>query len=77
MLEMLGIIGITKMIQISKEMADLCSRIEGFGIVVPQGAVVGNSEFIIYIKDNEDIPYLAHISEFEQSGILIRLKEEK
>jgi hypothetical protein len=61
------------MIKISKEMADLCSSTKGFGIIVEQGAVVGDAEFIVYI--NEDIPYLAHISEFEQSGVLIRLKE--
>jgi hypothetical protein len=65
------------MIKISKELADLISSttMKGFGIVTEYGAVVGDAEFIIYFKDNEDIPYLAHISEFEQDGLCIRLKE--
>ena len=47
------------------------------GHVSEFGAVVGDVEFIIYYKDGEDIPYLAHVSEFEQQGFLIKLKSFK
>jgi len=46
-----------------------------FGYFCNQGAVVDDNEFIIY-SDDKDY-YLAHISEFEQEGVLIRLKEKK
>jgi hypothetical protein len=48
------------------------------GIVCEFGAVVGDAQFIIYFPDvNFSDVYLAHISEFEQKGVLIRLKEKE
>lgn len=64
------------MIKLTKELASkLQLDLEDIGYTNEFGAVVGNHEFIIYYADGSDIPYLAHISEFEQIGILIRLKE--
>lgn len=66
------------MIKITHEIEDnLIGLGHGFvGYISEFGAVVGDVEFIIYYKDgeDEDIPYLAHISEFEQQGVLIKLK---
>jgi hypothetical protein len=31
-------------------------------------------EFVIYYDDNRNGPYLAHVSEFEIDGILVKLK---
>jgi len=45
------------------------------GVLYEFGAVIGDAEFIIYYDDNNNGPFLAHISEFEQQGCLIRLKE--
>ena len=39
------------------------------------GAFIDDKEFILVYKNNKI--YLAHISEFEQSGIFVRLKETK
>jgi hypothetical protein len=44
------------------------------GIYTSQGAVIDGEEFIV-IYDKLNV-YLAHISEFEQKGLLIRLKNE-
>jgi hypothetical protein len=68
------------MIKITKEIADLL--IENYdqdelGFFTDFGAIIGDAEFIIYYKDDSDIPYLTHISEFEQDGFLIRLKDKK
>lgn len=45
------------------------------GIYTSQGACIDEREFIIVCQEDGD--YLAHISEFEQNGVLIRLKNEK
>ncbi len=39
------------------------------------GAIIGDAEFVIYY--NKKSIYLAHISEFEQEGFFIRLKNVK
>jgi hypothetical protein len=39
------------------------------------GAIMGDDcEFVIYYDDNRNGPYLAHVSEFEIDGILVKLK---
>lgn len=63
------------MIKITEELADQIGTGEGFGHVSEFGAVIGNAEFIIYFPDNSTDVYLAHISEFEQEGFLVRLKK--
>ena len=39
------------------------------------GAVIGDNEFVLVYKEGN--VYLSHISEFEQDGIFVRLKENK
>lgn len=65
------------MIKISEVIADLLAEIPGVGHISEFGAIVGDSKFIIYFSEDDITPYLAHISEFEQKGFLIRLKENK
>jgi len=64
------------MIKISRvlELEILCDASNKFGHYSEQGAVIGDCEFILVYKD--DNVYLAHISEFEQDGLFIRLKEK-
>jgi len=62
------------MIKISKKIAKLLEESRSLGYFCEQGAVIGDAEFVIYYKDNNNQPYLAHISEFEQQGCLVRLK---
>ena len=64
------------MIKINHKLADILLKL-GAGIVCEFGAVVGDKKFIVYYPDENDDVYLAHISEFEQEGFLIRLKERK
>ena len=63
------------MIKLDPKIASLLCEITGVGYFCDYGAIIGNAEFIIYFKDGSDIPYLAHITEFEQDGILIKVKE--
>ena len=65
------------MIKITMALAKELAKIKNVGHTSEFGAVVGDSEFIIYYKDNDKQPYLAHISEFEVSGVCIRLKEKE
>jgi hypothetical protein len=65
------------MIKITKKIAKLLTEISDMGYFSEFGALIGDAEFVIYYKDGEDIPYLAHISEFEQDGCFIRLKDKK
>jgi hypothetical protein len=64
------------MIKINKKIVDLLLDLDfsNVGYCSEYGAVIGDAEFIVYYNDGEDIPYLAHISEFEVSGILVKLK---
>jgi len=66
------------MIKINKKIADLLFEEVGYdklGILCSDGAAIGDCEFVI-VQEKEDT-YLAHISEFEQDGVLVRLKDEK
>jgi hypothetical protein len=65
------------MIMITEEIENLLSQILGVGYYSEFGAVIGDAEFVIYYKDNDETntPYLAHISEFEQDGVFIKLKD--
>ena len=65
------------MIKITMALAKELAKIKNVGHTSEFGAVVGDSEFIIYYKDTDDQPYLAHISAFDVSGICIRLKEKE
>ena len=63
------------MIKISDEIEQLLSGMDGIGFFYENfGAVVGDDEFVIYRPENSDNFFLAHISEFEQKGVTIRLK---
>ena len=68
------------MIKINRDIANQLFETVGYGkigIFCSQGAVIGDNEFIIvYTEDTQEV-YLAHISEFDQDGVLVRLKEEK
>lgn len=67
------------MIKISKKVAEILADPDncGIGIITEFGAVIGDeAEFVIYYP--EDISrgiFLVHISEVEQSGFLVRVKE--
>lgn len=62
------------MIKITKKIAKQLDKLELVGGFFEEfGAFIGDSEFILYYKKNGI--YLAHVSEFEQSGIFIKLKE--
>ena len=67
------------MIKINNEIANLLFKEIGYGkigIYCSQGAVIGDNKFIIvYTEDTQEV-YLAHISEFIQDGVLVRLKNE-
>jgi len=68
------------MLKITSKIANQLFEEVGYdkiGIYCSQGAVIGDNEFIIvYTEDTQEV-YLAHISEFDQDGVLVRLKEEK
>lgn len=61
------------MIKLNKEIARELTKL-GLGIFSSQGAFIGDAKLVIVYK-GVDI-YLAHISEFEQDGLFIRLKNE-
>lgn len=65
------------MIEIPKEIAEKFIGIPGIGGYWEEfGAVIGdNAEFVLVYKENDPKTYLCHISEFEQNGIFIKLKQ--
>ena len=65
------------MLKINKKLEKLLSEIEGVGYFSEFGAVIGDDEFVLYHPENIDEIFLAHISEFKQSGCLVKLKEVK
>jgi hypothetical protein len=64
------------MIKINKEIEILLTSLDDneVGFFGPLGAAIGDCEFIIYYNDNSHGPFLAHVSEFESDGILVKLK---
>lgn len=64
------------MIKISNELEQSLLKTGLFGLYTSEGAVIDDTEFVIVI-DEKGQDYLAHISEFEQDGIFVRLKEKK
>lgn len=64
------------MIKINKEVEEiLLKNLEDkLGHYSEFGAVIGDCEFVLVYKSYEI--YLAHISEFRQKGIFVRLKNE-
>jgi len=64
------------MIKITQEIEILLTSLDdnNVGFFGPFGAAIGNCKFIIYYDDNSHGPFLAHISEFEIDGILVKLK---
>ena len=65
------------MIKISNELSQILLDTRDFGIYTSQGACIGDDvEFIIVINE-EGQDYLAHVSDFEQDGFFIKLKEKK
>lgn len=69
------------MIKINSEIANSLFEVVGYGnigIYCSQGAVIGdNNEFVIVYTEETQEVYLAHISEFIQEGVLVKLKNEK
>jgi hypothetical protein len=64
-------------IEIPRKIADniLKTFTDYFGIICDQGAVVGERQLVfVYEKDKT---YLCSMDEFEQKGVLIRLKKCK
>jgi len=67
------------MIKINEKIVDVLFKELGYGkigIFCDLG-YVGDGEFVIFYKEEVQEIYLAHISEFIQEGVLIRLKNEK
>lgn len=65
------------MIRINKEVAGYLLKFKGkiqnyIGYYCEYGAVIGDAKLIVVFLNNKT--YLAHIGEFEQNDILIRLK---
>lgn len=65
------------MIKITEEIEKLLIENNGVGHYSEFGAVIGECEFVIYYPENSNDIFLSHISEFEQSGFLIKLKDVK
>jgi len=63
------------MIKINNHTATRLLETKEVGIYTSQGAIVDGTEFIIIYNKLET--FLAHISEFEQDGFLIKLKNNK
>jgi hypothetical protein len=65
------------MLKITSKIANQLFEEIGYGkigIYCSQGAVIGDNEFVIvYTEDTQEV-YLAHISEFAQDGVLMKLK---
>lgn len=67
------------MIPINNEITNYLLKFQGktqdyIGYFCEQGAVIGNAKLVVVSLNGKT--YLAHISEFEQKGILVRLKNE-
>ena len=63
------------MLKINDELEQLLSKISGVGHFSEFGAIIGDDEFVLYYSENNNEIFLAHISEFEQDGVLVKLKE--
>jgi hypothetical protein len=65
------------MVKINRKIIDLLLNLgsSNIGYYSKYGAVIGDAEFIIYYNDEENVSYLAHISEFDTNGIFIKLKD--
>jgi len=68
------------MIEINRELSDYLLKFDEklpnyIGYFCEQGAVIGDAKLVIVYLD--DKIYLAHIGEFEQEGMLIRIKKCK
>lgn len=64
------------MIKISKQVEKLLSKTDGVGHYSEFGAIIGEDQFVLYYPENSSDIFLAHISEFEQEGFLVKLKEQ-
>ena len=63
------------MIKISTKLAKELYELDGIGAYFEDfGAVVGDSDFVIYYNSSNQI-YLCHISEFNTEKLVIKLKE--
>jgi hypothetical protein len=67
------------MIPINDKIAGYLLKFNGkmadyIGYFCEQGAVIGDAKLVVVSLDGKT--YLAHIDEFEQEGVLIRLKDE-
>ncbi len=67
------------MLKISQNLVtQLQNELHGFiGFDCSQGACIGDCEFIIHYPFKNNQAYLAHKSEFEFKGLLVRKKEDK
>ena len=68
------------MIEINRELSDYLLKFNDkvpdyIGYFCDQGAIIGDAKLIVVSLDGKI--YLAHIDEFEQDGILIRIKKCK
>jgi hypothetical protein len=68
------------MIEINNELADYLLKFDEkmpnyIGYFCEQGAVIGDAKLVVVSLDKKI--YLAHIDEFEQKGMLIRIKKCK
>jgi len=68
------------MIEINRELSDYLLKFNDkmpdyIGYFCEQGAIIGNVKLVVVSLD--DKIYLAHIDEFEQKGIFIRIKNAR
>ena len=68
------------MIEINRDLADYLLKFDEkmpnyIGYFCEQGAVIGDAKLVVVSLNNKI--YLAHIDEFEQKGVLIRIKKCK
>ena len=65
------------MLKITDELAETLLDVPNIGFFGHFGAVIGDAEFIVCYKNGDSTPYLAHVSEFEQIGLTVKLKDNK
>jgi len=68
------------MIEINRELSDYLLKFNDkmpdyIGYFCEQGAIIGDAKLVVVSLNNKI--YLAHIDEFEQKGVLIRIKKCK
>lgn len=64
------------MIKVTEQLEKLLIETNEVGHFSEFGAVIGDDQFVLYYPEGSNDVFLAHISEFEQNGFFITLKEQ-